>query len=134
MNKKAMDQMWWVVIGAIMALFLLAVFFFIFKGPIFGASSQINVVMLQKSRDACQNEMDKPYPPTDEDKDGFPDNIQRLGFWCDLCLGGNDNLDDDGDGVPNECDKNANTPFDPKKSSFEDECKNPDKGKNRCIK
>lgn len=135
MNTKADSNMWWVVIGAVMALTVLAAFFFIFKGPISGASSQIDVVKIQQSRDACKNEMDKPTPPSDEDKDGFPDNIIRFGVACDLCWSNqagksDDNIDNDGDGVPDACDKYPTTPMG-KDSSWENEC-NYDKEKKRC--
>jgi hypothetical protein len=131
MNKKgAMDRD--TVLGFLVGILVLAVIFYMIYKYSSGSFTQLNSEQLRQSRDACKAEMNKIPKPTDADNDGLPDNMQKLGVWCDLCVGGDDNLDDDGDGVPNACDINPTVPFDTKKSSFEKECRNMNPTTKRC--
>ena len=125
--------MWYVVIIIVVILIFAAVTLYAGNKTWSSTFSTIDSEKLQGSRDACIAEMQTKTPkPTDKDLDGFADNTKKSGVWCDLCLGGDDALDDDGDGVPDDCDKTPDTPFD-KKSSFEKECTNWNKDTKRCT-
>jgi hypothetical protein len=60
--------------------------------------------------DACDNCLEVANPPSDCDDDSNTPDIQcdedgdDVGDVCDECPGGNDNYDNDDDGIPNDCD------------------------------
>ena len=125
MNKKAQ---WSDIRKALLTVIILAIIVgYLIMRFILNPSSSIQTgVISPQAKEMCKAEMDKQYPPADADADGFPDHVQRLGFACDLCWSkipgkGNDNIDNDGDLIPAECDSDDNKPMD-SKSSFKSEC------------
>jgi hypothetical protein len=134
MHKKG-TFVWGEIVPAVLAAVIIIVLFFIFKDQVLDYFfPNVQLQRLAQSRQSCLLEMGK----LDDDKDDFPDNVKRDGFICDLCLGGNDNLDEDGDYLPDECDPEPNNAFDRRKSSFEKECEKKsgaswDEEKERCV-
>jgi hypothetical protein len=119
MKKKAQ---WGDIKKALITVLVIAVIGYLIIKFVLNPSSSIQTAVLNpQAKEMCKQEMDKAAQPADVDKDGYPDNIQRMGIWCDSCLGGDDNVDDDGDGIPDKCDKNPNTPRDGK-TSIDKEC------------
>jgi len=133
--KKAQ---WTDIRKALLTVIILAIIigFIIMKFILNPTSSIQTGVLSPQAKEWCKAEMDKQYPPTDTDVngagDGFPDYVQRMGVWCDSCLGGDDNVDSDGDGIPDACDKHPNTPMD-SKSSIDKECNVWNKDVKRCF-
>lgn len=130
MTKKG-ALTWEQILPAILAVIILAVLLFIFKDQLLGTLyPSLSAEKIRQSRESCQFWIEQhPEGFDDEDEDGYPDNIQRNGLWCDLCLGGSEE-DSDDDGVPDECEKRDTVD---KPGHIKLDCENWDKKLDRCT-
>lgn len=119
-NKKGIESHTLaIVIAAIPLLILLGIVLFnIFKGQLAFGTEYNRLELVAHSR-SCQAQASLSAVRFDHDfgrtGDGFPDG-------CDICLGGDDAVDKDSDGIPDACDDDPdNSPE--KKTSMTEICK-----------
>jgi len=111
-NKKGISGMGATLLAlAILVLLIVILAFGINK--YFGTGyTHFDKTIVMATREACKLKMNTQSPPRDDDHDGLPDYAEIKGVPCDLCLGGDDNIDSDSDAIPDACDSNPNNPWD----------------------
>jgi hypothetical protein len=106
LNKKGMQ--WEMIVMAVILLVIMGIsLWYVTKGgALFG--SKYNQLELQSQIQSCKAQ--SVVSPTAFDNDFGKGQGDLFSDSCDICLGGNDAVDSDNDGMPDACDKEKTNP------------------------